>query len=82
MNTVKKNILIGASALCCAGVLSSAKVMAEDDLFDRLDANADGVISKTEAKVHSTLSEMFDMVDSNADGVISEGEFAASGLPH
>ncbi|MBT0587218.1 hypothetical protein KIU71_12395 [Alteromonas sp. SM 2104] len=74
--------MILTTAVCFACALSSSPAFAEDDLFTSLDTNADGVISKTEAKAHSTLSEMFDMVDTNADGFISESEFASSGLPY
>lgn len=47
--------------------------------FSRLDANADGKISRSEAKTDASFSGRFKGMDANADGSISEQEFKASG---
>lgn len=44
--------------------------------FQTLDANADGYISKDEAKNNSDLSQAFDQVDADGNSRLDEGEFA------
>lgn len=46
------------------------------DAFSALDANHDGVLSKSEMARHAKSAHMA-MVDENRDGVLSRDEFAA-----
>jgi hypothetical protein len=45
------------------------------DAFKRTDTNADGQISRDEARIWNGLTRNFDKVDTNHDGVISNAEF-------
>jgi len=47
--------------------------------FSRLDADADGNISRDEAKTNANVNGRFKKLDANADGQISKDEFKASG---
>jgi Ca2+-binding EF-hand superfamily protein len=52
-----------------------------NDIFERMDANKDGKISKEEAK--NRIAENFDRIDANKDGYIDKGElrrFVARGM--
>lgn len=58
-------------ALAAAGFLATA--IAANDQFNKLDADADGMISAEEAAVQEGLSA----ADANADGMIDAAEFSA-----
>lgn len=45
-------------------------------MFDRIDANRDGVISKEE--VRTARAQMFDRIDANHDGVVTVAEIEAA----
>ena len=47
-------------------------------VFDALDANKDGNISKAEAQSSPVVAQSFATADSNVDGVIAREEFNAS----
>lgn len=46
--------------------------------FGSLDADADGAITKEEAKTDAELSGQFDQLDANADGKLDSSELEAS----
>ena len=48
----------------------------------KLDTDADGAISRDEAKSHPWLAEKFDTVDANKDGRLEKGELAAQREAH
>lgn len=53
-----------------------------DPLFNQLDSNHDGYVSKEEAKRSAGVTASFDSMDSNRDGAISASEFSkAQGKP-
>jgi ABC-type transporter MlaC component len=47
-------------------------------VFQTLDQNTDGNISKQEAKAHPTVDQNFDAADQNGDGQLSQTEFMAA----
>jgi hypothetical protein len=50
-------------------------------IFDKLDMNHDGKLTKDEAQAHPTVAANFASADTNADGVISKEEFLAAFKP-
>ena len=83
------NELIKVAAL--AAVLSASAVFAQDPStqpaaqgsaqsvdYTKLDANADGSISKDEAKMDPTLSAKFSELDKDKNGTLSSTELSAS----
>lgn len=59
--------------------LNSGSSSATSEDFNRLDANRDGYISKSEAKKDKELSKIFDSLDTNHDGKLDPNEFASYG---
>jgi hypothetical protein len=51
------------------------------DLFNRIDKDQDGKLSKDEAKVLPAIAERFDELDKNKDGYLSLEEFASAVKP-
>ncbi|WP_286237368.1 hypothetical protein [Neptuniibacter halophilus] len=47
-----------------------------ENIFSKLDQNADGKISPQEAQVSPALVKSFEKIDSNKDGFLSQDEFA------
>jgi len=47
-----------------------------ESMFDRLDTNRDGVLTKDE--VRAARAEMFDRIDTNRDGVVTVAEIEAA----
>jgi Ca2+-binding EF-hand superfamily protein len=78
MNKLNTILSITAAVTVLSALAMTAN--AAGDLFTELDANADGMISASEAEVHAVLSENFASIDVDADGYISKGEFAGSGI--
>lgn len=54
-----------------------AAVAADEQRFDRLDANKDGTITAPEAELSRGLMESWPLVDTNQDGVVDQSEFSA-----
>jgi Ca2+-binding EF-hand superfamily protein len=52
-----------------------------DPLFNQLDSNHDGFVSKEEAKRSADITARFDSMDSNHDGGISAAEFSKPQSP-
>jgi len=50
-------------------------------IFDKLDLNHDGKLSRDEAQAHPTVAANFASADTNGDGVISKDEFMAAFRP-
>lgn len=58
---------------------TSAGVKADSPpLFNQLDSNHDGYVSKDEAKRSADVSTRFDSIDINLDGKISPSEFSTA----
>jgi len=49
----------------------------QEQLFEKLDSNADGAIERNEAQSNKRLSQNFDRIDSYDNGRITRSEFAA-----
>ncbi len=79
MNT-KRNIFLSMAAFAFTLALTSTSAFSSEDLFKKLDTNADGMISKTEAEAHEVLNELFDSLDIDGDGYISSTEFSVANL--
>ncbi|HEY1140353.1 MAG TPA: hypothetical protein VGE88_09130 [Lysobacter sp.] len=47
------------------------------DVMHRLDANADGSISRSEGDADATIKSNFSSIDSNSDGMVSRAEYQA-----
>jgi hypothetical protein len=47
------------------------------DVFTKLDADKDGMVSKKEASKNKDLTSKWDTLDTNKDGKLDQGEFAA-----
>lgn len=77
----------GAPTVGGTGGTGTAQPMS--DSFSKLDRNADGMVSKTEARRDAKLAKAFDRVDESKDGNVDMAEFAQfelkeappSGLP-
>ena len=65
--------LITALALCLAWQLA----VADDTGFDRLDTNADGLITSDEAQADADVVEAFGELDVNGDGFLTLVEYTA-----
>ena len=50
-------------------------------VFDKLDTNHDGKLTRDEAQAHPTVSANFASADANGDGVITKEEFLAAFKP-
>jgi Ca2+-binding EF-hand superfamily protein len=79
MNT-KRNIFLSLAAFTLTLALTSTSAFSNEDLFKKLDANADGMISKTEAEAHDALTALFDSLDVDGDELISPEEFSLANL--
>ncbi len=65
--------LMIAAALCLAWQLA----IANDTGFNRLDANADGLITNDEAQAEPKVVEVFGELDVNGDGFLTLAEYSA-----
>lgn len=64
-----------AVALAAAGFITAA--VAGEDMFTKLDSNADGVISSEEATANEALYKGWESADANQDGQVDAAEFSA-----
>lgn len=84
---MKRKHTIGA--LCILGTLPLTALAADPGvpaapsqtpaMFEQLDANRDGAITKAEAERSADLKARFDKLDANRDGKISAQEYAKGG---
>ncbi|MFQ3251419.1 hypothetical protein [Glaciecola sp.] len=79
MNT-KRNIFLSIAAFSFTLALTSTNAFSGESLFNKLDSNSDGMISKTEAEAHEVLKELFDSLDVDGDELISPEEFSLANL--
>jgi Ca2+-binding EF-hand superfamily protein len=70
VNIMKKLLILG---LC---VFASTAALANDELFMKLDADSNGLISISEATADSDVAAQFAELDTNADGFLAAEEFA------
>ena len=70
-----KLMLAGASALALLAGNASAARPANDPGFNKLDANHDGYLSRTEAAKNPDLAKNFKQADKNGDGKLSRTEY-------
>ena len=79
-----KNIIknSGLAVFCAISTLSGAAFAQGDSApapknmgFQKLDANGDGFLSKSEVEKDKTLAKYFDQADENKDGKLSEAEY-------
>ena len=56
---------------------STGSAPAGGDVFTKLDADKDGMVSKKEASKNKSLTAKWDTLDTNKDGKLDQGEFAA-----
>ena len=77
---MKKMLLIPVLTLTAALVTTVATAEPDEDTispaFKLIDADHDGMISKSEAEVSQTLPPVFDQADANKDGMLDTAEFA------
>lgn len=66
---MKKLLILG---LC---LVASTAALADDELFAKLDADSNGLISISEAAADSDVSAQFAELDTNTDGFLSAEEF-------
>jgi EF hand domain-containing protein len=86
---MRKQLIVGAVIATFAGIAaaqttpstppSSAAPSAapSGDVFTKLDADKDGMVSKKEASKNKDLTSKWDTLDTNKDGKLDQGEFAA-----
>nr|WP_136250049.1 EF-hand domain-containing protein [Ningiella ruwaisensis] len=72
----KLGILFTVAALS-AGISFASQA---NEGFKALDANEDGMITKSEAEANETVFENFELIDSDGNGTISLEEYEAVGL--
>ena len=56
---------------------STAPAGGTGEVFTKLDADKDGMVSKKEASKNKELTSKWDTLDTNKDGKLDQGEFAA-----
>lgn len=59
---------------------ASSTTGAQSTDYSKLDTNADGVISKDEAKADPALSAQFGELDADKNGTLSSSELAKAGM--
>lgn len=69
---MKKIIVCAAMAVAIGVGFSSTESFAKGKMFEKVDTNGDGVISKTE--MLSKAEERFAKMDTNGDGSVSKEE--------
>lgn len=82
MNITKKGLLISAAAFASSIALAgqapeqdpSVEMPSEAPEFEQIDANADGLITITEAQ-DTWLAENFEQADADQDGAVTRTEY-------
>lgn len=64
------------SLVVLVALFSSASFAADKGLYQSLDANNDGAVTKQEGSNLPILIEKWEELDANADGSLDEAEFA------
>ncbi|MFK7886511.1 MAG: hypothetical protein AB8G16_06545 [Gammaproteobacteria bacterium] len=72
----RKTLQLSTSLLLTGAVWPVIAASPVSDAFERLDVNADGYLSVSEAANHTGLLDKFSAVDTDADGQISKGEWS------
>ena len=80
-------LIAGAAIAAIAGVAAaqtappstspSTAPSGSGDVFTKLDADKDGMVSKKEASKNKDITAKWDTLDTNKDGKLDQGEFAA-----
>ncbi len=80
---MRKACNVGMVLLCAAPLAlaqgggaqrNGAPAIIDGRVFQRLDANGDGRLTREEARIDPAVSGAFDRIDSNGDGVITREE--------
>jgi hypothetical protein len=74
MKLVKSVLVASAMALAC-GAAFAADNAKENKGFNEMDKNADGKLSRAEAKGNKDLTKRWKEADSNNDGVVTRAEY-------
>lgn len=82
MKVTKKGLLISAAAFASSIALAgqapeqdpSVEMPSEAPAFEQIDANADGLITITEAQ-DTWLAENFELADADRDGAVTKAEY-------
>jgi hypothetical protein len=69
--------LLVTSAFVVSFVFAASALAGENDQFNQLDADGNGMISAEEAKVDPMLSKDWAAADLNRDGQLERAEFSA-----
>ncbi len=78
--TASKYLVLLAGAMLATGAVAGGdkyESKSADQKFDKLDANQDSAISKSEASEDENLAATFASVDADGDGQLSRTEFTA-----
>lgn len=73
---MKQIILLSALSIMTAAVNAEPGQAVKDPSFNQIDADQNGMISKSEAEFSKTLPAVFDQADTNQDGMLDSDEFA------
>lgn len=65
-------LMLGAATLSLLGTAAQAQMRDGSRMFDRMDADGDGVV--TQAELDTQRKQMFTKLDANGDGMISAEE--------
>lgn len=72
---MKKTMIISSALF--AGMVAMNGYATEAGKFEKMDTNADGMISADEAQGNAVLVESWTAVDTNQDGQLDAAEFSA-----
>ena len=74
MKLVKSVLVASAMALACGGAFAADDAK-QNKGFNEMDKNADGKLTRTEAKGNKDLTARWKEADSNNDGVVTRAEY-------
>jgi hypothetical protein len=74
---LKEIMLVAVIALVPVGVSAAGSKSSDQAMFNKLDTNHDGYISKDEARSNKELTEDWKRADRNRDDKLDESEFSA-----